>query len=529
MTEPTTPQAAVQEALRMAQRLKSICRRRDDIRCGLLTARACEKIEAERDALIDSLAALAQQRLEPAAVEVSRLAARDVLVERQRQISKEGWTPEHDDEHDEGGLSLAGAVYAITKGPRTDVPPAWPWEAAAFKPRDWRANLVRAGALVLAEIERLDRLKSARCIEPMCACRGGPCAECPEGRDIALATTASPEVMLNGLTEAETTASASVQGLSGAGRLASGGEVDIEEMVNRFLSWKLPSDFSPDCGITFKRIYNETSPFGPQNHEPTGTNLLSGIQARQMVEHIAGRTGKSLSEQQSIGLANDLPGVGDCISGNAAIAFARGIEALAATQASPTSAVERETGEAMGEMIGWRDRAYVDSTPQLHVGDSAFEDWFQAQPFATQSGVKQISRDSYAAGMGDPLVIARATPTASTPAEPMKAVAWMHPDGRVIRHSTIVRAHLDGGATLSSARGYTIPLYTHPSASTSAAQPLLPDYKIHELARDNGDESDTGFCFNKGDWMSVSTFAEDIQRACAEKWGIPLAGAGEAT
>lgn len=49
---------------------------------------------------------------------------------------------------------------------------------------------------------------------------------------------------------------------------------------------------------------------------------------------------------------------------------------------------------------------YKDSTPHLHVGDSAFEAWFQAQPFATQAGIKQISRDSYAAGMGDPLVVA---------------------------------------------------------------------------------------------------------------------------
>ena len=49
---------------------------------------------------------------------------------------------------------------------------------------------------------------------------------------------------------------------------------------------------------------------------------------------------------------------------------------------------------------------YKDSAPHLHVGDSAFESWFQAQPFATQTGIKQISRDSYAAGMGDPLVVA---------------------------------------------------------------------------------------------------------------------------
>jgi len=48
--------------------------------------------------------------------------------------------------------------------------------------------------------------------------------------------------------------------------------------------------------------------------------------------------------------------------------------------------------------------AYTDSTPRLNVCNSAFEHWFQAQPFATQTGVKQMCRDSYAAGMGDPLV-----------------------------------------------------------------------------------------------------------------------------
>lgn len=61
-------------------------------------------------------------------------------------------------------------------------------------------------------------------------------------------------------------------------------------------------------------------------------------------------------------------------------------------------------------VIGWRDGAYRDSTPLLHVGDSAFEDWFQAQPFATQTGIKQMCRDSYAAGMGDPLVTYAAAP-----------------------------------------------------------------------------------------------------------------------
>ena len=57
----------------------------------------------------------------------------------------------------------------------------------------------------------------------------------------------------------------------------------------------------------------------------------------------------------------------------------------------------------MAKTFSW-NLQYQDSTPKLNVMHSAFEHWFQAQPFATQSGIKQIARDSYAAGMGDPLV-----------------------------------------------------------------------------------------------------------------------------
>ncbi|MDQ0082872.1 hypothetical protein J2W35_003231 [Variovorax boronicumulans] len=49
---------------------------------------------------------------------------------------------------------------------------------------------------------------------------------------------------------------------------------------------------------------------------------------------------------------------------------------------------------------------YSDSTPRLHVGDSAFEDWYQNY-LPNSVGHKQIARDAYAAGMGDPLVMAR--------------------------------------------------------------------------------------------------------------------------
>lgn len=48
--------------------------------------------------------------------------------------------------------------------------------------------------------------------------------------------------------------------------------------------------------------------------------------------------------------------------------------------------------------------AYKDSTPELHVGDSAFESWYSTYSPVHKSD-KQRARDAYAAGMGDPLVM----------------------------------------------------------------------------------------------------------------------------
>lgn len=86
-------------------------------------------------------------------------AARDVLSERRRQIEAEGWTPEHDDAHNNGELAEAAGCYALHHNdPGLKGAPAWwPWHAAWWKPGDQRRNLIKAGALILAELERLDR------------------------------------------------------------------------------------------------------------------------------------------------------------------------------------------------------------------------------------------------------------------------------------------------------------------------------------------------------------------------------------
>lgn len=94
-----------------------------------------------------------------------------IRAERERQISGEGWGPEHDDSHRSGELCDAAISYAraAAKQARGEsheylkemaaaaaVP--WPWEDGWWKPdADQIRNLVKAGALIAAEIDRLDR------------------------------------------------------------------------------------------------------------------------------------------------------------------------------------------------------------------------------------------------------------------------------------------------------------------------------------------------------------------------------------
>ncbi|MFK0894515.1 MULTISPECIES: FtsB/FtsL family cell division protein [Pseudomonas aeruginosa group] len=88
----------------------------------------------------------------------------DVQAERRRQITAEGWTPEHDDEHDNGEMARAAACYALAGSSAPNdgtaallVSLAWPWDQQWWKPTSARRDLVKACALALAEIERLDR------------------------------------------------------------------------------------------------------------------------------------------------------------------------------------------------------------------------------------------------------------------------------------------------------------------------------------------------------------------------------------
>lgn len=81
-----------------------------------------------------------------------------IAAERERQVAEEGWTPEHDDEHTSSELVDAAACYCVSAlAEFTDY--CWPWDAEWWKPSpdDRIRELVKAGALIAAEIDRIRR------------------------------------------------------------------------------------------------------------------------------------------------------------------------------------------------------------------------------------------------------------------------------------------------------------------------------------------------------------------------------------
>ncbi len=110
----------------------------------------------------------------------------EIAAERRRQIEVEGWTVEHDDKHFAGQIARAAAAYAV----HASVPEGqdfqadvfgrtvhggenlfrvgwflpsmmlWPWSFEWWRPGPPRRSLIKAAALIVAEIERLDRRAS---------------------------------------------------------------------------------------------------------------------------------------------------------------------------------------------------------------------------------------------------------------------------------------------------------------------------------------------------------------------------------
>lgn len=137
--------------------------------------RIAELEEAEQklcaaNVTLDARAELAERRLAEMESRTVTAAAADVLAERQRQVTAEGWSPKHDDQYKNTELAFAASCYSFHAAAASwdledngipydshPVPKQWPWDPSWWRPTDARRDLVKAGALILAEIERIDR------------------------------------------------------------------------------------------------------------------------------------------------------------------------------------------------------------------------------------------------------------------------------------------------------------------------------------------------------------------------------------
>lgn len=99
--------------------------------------------------------------------EGTSIASRGIQLmanERERQVTEEGWTRDHDKGHG-AELATAGATYALNAADNVDavpitphVPLTWPWEEKWWKPTgDPIRDLIKAGALIAAAVDELLR------------------------------------------------------------------------------------------------------------------------------------------------------------------------------------------------------------------------------------------------------------------------------------------------------------------------------------------------------------------------------------
>jgi hypothetical protein len=89
-----------------------------------------------------------------------------IAEERQRQIESEGYTLEHDTQHTDESIIFAAICYAKPESHREylyeyTAPIGWRWDVKYWKPtpNDRVKELVKAGALIAAEIDRLQAIE----------------------------------------------------------------------------------------------------------------------------------------------------------------------------------------------------------------------------------------------------------------------------------------------------------------------------------------------------------------------------------
>jgi hypothetical protein len=113
----------------------------------------------EIELLVTKARADAEREIERLRAALQTEGVRRIAAERERQIEDEGYTAEHDAREAVDDLARAGACYALPEAERQYFPHHWPWNPEYWKPtpNDRIRELVKAGALVAAEIDSLLR------------------------------------------------------------------------------------------------------------------------------------------------------------------------------------------------------------------------------------------------------------------------------------------------------------------------------------------------------------------------------------
>ena len=82
----------------------------------------------------------------------------EIEDERNCQIKEEGFDAEHDDSYRAGDLGMGAAAYIMSACTNEPFPEGWMWQlSSVYKPTGARRDLIKAAAMIVAEIERLDR------------------------------------------------------------------------------------------------------------------------------------------------------------------------------------------------------------------------------------------------------------------------------------------------------------------------------------------------------------------------------------
>lgn len=125
---------------------------------SLVLGTACKKCQKCLDEMVTRFQENADKPLSKDTNHILSL----ILDERNKQITVEGHKPEDDDKYQNGEMAVAGGYYALASGAPTNknpglIPPYWPWSHNAWKPGEKKDNLIKAAALIVAELESMRR------------------------------------------------------------------------------------------------------------------------------------------------------------------------------------------------------------------------------------------------------------------------------------------------------------------------------------------------------------------------------------